>query len=152
VIAGCLLGDWLNNLPPAALPAWGGLLISFCLAVIKILELRRDRVRVNVGGDFAGLESVGNQIHIRNLSQRPIILVHWEVFYGSWRWIRREEDHIQSAEDSKGATIAATSTYSLSFTNQCYFSTSVAALRGRAVFIRLYFAGRRPIVRKLYSL
>jgi hypothetical protein len=145
------LQNWFANLPDATIPAWLGFALSAVLAAIKIAELVRDRIRIEVGGDFASLKSVGNQIHIRNLSPKPIILVHWEVFYATKPLLFRKEQHVGSAEDTKGTTIAAMSTYPLSFTEQYYFSTSVAALKGRAVFIRLYFAGRRPIVRKIYS-
>jgi hypothetical protein len=45
-------------------PAWWGAGLSTVLAVIKVAELIRDRVRVEVGGDFASLEEIGNDIHI----------------------------------------------------------------------------------------
>jgi hypothetical protein len=134
--------EWFANLPSATVPAWLGFVLSAVLAAIKVWELVRDRVRVD--GDFASLDSVGNQIHIRNLSPKAIILIYWDVFYATKPLLFRKKQPIESAEDSKGVTIAAMSTYTLSFQEQNYFSTDAATLDGRAVFIRLYFAGRRP--------
>jgi len=144
--------DWLNNLPPAALPAWGGFVLSLVLAIVKLWELYSGRARIEIGGDYASLDSVGNQIYIRNLSPKPIILIYWEVYYGTKPLFFRKETPISSPESSVNATIAAGSTYQLSFEDEHHFSTSVAALNGRAIFMRLFIAGRsRPIVRKIYS-
>ena len=113
--------DWLNNLPPATVPAWLGFLLSFGLLVVKLWELHRDRSRVLVGGDFASLDSVGNHIHIRNLSPKPVILVYWEVFYATKPLLFRKTQYVGSAEDSQGATIAPGTTYTRSFTDENHF-------------------------------
>lgn len=144
--------EWLNNLAPATVPAWLALAISVLLAAIKIWELIRDRVRVEIGGNFTSSESEGNEIYIRNVSPKAVILIYWEVFFGKAGLWRREERHIESAESSAGTTIAASSTCTLEFRHEHYFLTDAATLNGRAIWIRLYFAGRRPIVRKIYWL
>jgi hypothetical protein len=63
----------------SSLIAWWGAGLSTLLAVVKLFELWRDRFRVDVSYNFTGNESIGNEILIRNLSSRPLILAYWEL-------------------------------------------------------------------------
>jgi hypothetical protein len=54
--------------------AWWGAGLSTLLAFVKIWELWRDRLRIEVDYRFATDPNVGNSILIRNLSSRPLIL------------------------------------------------------------------------------
>lgn len=129
----------------------GGAVLSTILAAVKGWELWRDRFRIEVGGSFTSAPDIGNEVRIRNLSLKPLILVHWEVFYGSGIWPFRKETSICDRDyDASDATIAPASTHTLTFAGESYFSTSHDRLKGRSVYIRLHIAGRGTIRRKLY--
>lgn len=143
--------DWMTNLPDATAPAWWGAVLSTVLAAVKGWEIWRDRFRVEVGGSFTSAPDIGNEVRIRNLSPKPLILVHWEVFYGSGVWPFRKETSICERDyDAGDSTIAPVSTHTLAFVDESYFSTSYDRLKGRSVYIRLHIAGRGTIRRKLY--
>lgn len=143
--------EWVNSLPSAAAPAWWGAVLSTILAAIKGFELWRDRFRIEVGATFTSAPDIGNEIRIRNISPKPLILVHWEVFYTKGIWPFRKETPIEEREYDVGdSTIAPYSTHSLNFVDQTYFSTSHNILKGRRIFIRLHIAGRGSLSRKVY--
>ncbi|MCE1240492.1 MAG: hypothetical protein LWW83_11270 [Azonexaceae bacterium] len=134
-----------------SLIAWWGAGLSTLLAIVKLWELWRDRFRLEVGYNFAGNAEVGNTILIRNLSGKPIILSFWEVLYVSGYWPRRKfEDIAYPDHDSGDRRIESHSTLELHFAEQDYFSWGHKALKGRKIFIRLHFAGRKPILKKVY--
>jgi len=142
---------WMSNLPYATIPAWWGAVLSTILAAIKGWELWRNRFRVEIGGGFTSAPDIGNEVRIRNLSPNPLILVHWEVFYGSGFWPFRKEISLRDRDyDASDTTIAPVSTYTLTFADESYFSINPNRLKGRSVFIRLHIAGRGAILRKLY--
>ena len=131
--------------------AWWGAGLSTLLAIVKLWELWRDRFRLEVGYNFASLESVGNTILIRNISSRPLILSYWEVLYCSGRWPRREFQDIAYADhDSGDRKIEPHSTLELHFAEENHFSWGHKALKGRRIFIRLHVAGRKPILKLVY--
>lgn len=143
--------EWLKHLPEAAAPAWWGAVLSTILAAIKGWELWRDRFRVEIGASFTSAPDIGNEVRIRNLSPKPLILVHWEVFHGSGFWLSRKETSICGRDyDAGDATIAPASTHTLTFADELYFSTNPDRLKGRSVYIRLHVAGRGTLRRKLY--
>lgn len=113
-------------------------------------RLVRDRARVEVDGSFTTSVGVGNEIRIRNVSPRPLILVHWELLDRSRNPLCRQESPIAIADSIAGTTIAPASEHALTFSDQNYFSTSPPALNGRSLYVRLWFAGRRPIWRRVY--
>lgn len=135
----------------SSLIAWWGAGLSTLLAVIKLWELWQARFRLEVGYGFASDENIGNTIHIRNLSNRPMILAYWEVLYCSGRWPRRKFQEITCADhDSGDRRIEPHSTLALNFSEENHFSWSHKTLRGRRIFIRLYIAGRQPILKLVY--
>ena len=122
------------------------------LALVKLYELWRDRFRVDISYNFTGSESVGNEILIRNLSGRPIILAHWELLHCAGRWPSRRFERFESAEfDDGDRRIEPHTTHVLRFADENYFSWSHTALNGRSIYIRLHVAGRRPILRFVYA-
>jgi hypothetical protein len=143
--------EWMTNLPAATLPAWWGAILSSILAMVKGWELWRGRFRVEIDSHFREHE---NRIFIRNLSPRPVLVAHWEVFYVSGIWPFRKETYICSmlemSADASGFTIAPTDTHLLHFEEEWYFSTKPSFLKGCSVYIRLYFPGRRKICRRIY--
>lgn len=140
---------WVDALP-SAVPAWLAFVMSATLTAIKIWELVRDRIRIQVDGAFSSHADAGNEIHIRNIATRPLILVFWEVFYRTKPLLFRKEEQIESDVSFEGITIPPATTHSLEFKDISWFSTAHSVLDGRAVYIRLHFAGRRPLVRRLY--
>ncbi len=136
----------------SALIAWWGAGLSTLLAVVKILELWRDRFQIDVSYNFTSSESIGNEILIRNLSNRPLILTHWELLYCSGRWPRRSFEPLESAEfDSGDRRLEPYATHTLHFAEANYFSSSPKALKGRRIFVLLHVAGRRPILKLVYT-
>lgn len=136
----------------SALIAWWGAGLSTLLAIVKIFELWRDRFRVYVSYNFTGDESIGNEVIIRNLSSRPLILTYWELLYCSGRWPRRSFELLESADfDSGDRRLEPYATHTLQFAEENYFSWGNKALNGRRIFIRLHVAGRKPILRLVYA-
>lgn len=132
--------------------AWWGAGLSTLLALVKSWELWRDRFQIEVGHNLTGSIEIGNEILIRNLSGHTFILVYWELLYCEGHWPRRRFTSFESAEfDAGDRRIEPHSTYALAFAQQNYFDWGQKALRGRRIFIRLYVAGRRPIVRLVYA-
>ena len=135
-----------------ALIAWWGAILSTLLAIVKVFELWRDRFRVDVSYNFTGDQTIGNKIIIRNLSNRPLILAHWELLYCSGRWPRRRFEPIENSDfDSGDYRLEPYATHTLHFVEENYFSWSHSALKGRGIFIRLHFAGRKSLLRQVYS-
>jgi hypothetical protein len=136
----------------SALIAWWGAGLSTLLAIVKLFELWRDRFRVDVSYNFTSSENIGNEIFIRNLSNRSLILTHWELLYCSGRWPRRSFEPFDSAEfDAGDHRLEPYTTHTLRFAEANYFSSGHKALNGRRIFIRLHVAGRKPILRLVYA-
>ncbi len=129
---------------------WGGIL-STGLAGIKVFEWWRDRDRLDIS--FGSTSSVehGNQIQIRNLSNRPIIVKHWELFFSFDSKGKKDYELVESAEyDDNDLTIAAHASIQWNFCEARYFSTSEKQLRGRSIYLRLCIAGRKDLTTKIY--
>jgi len=127
--------------------AWWGAGLSTLLACVKLIEVWRDRFRVEVSYNFTGSESIGNEILIRNLSNRPLILAHWELLYCSGHWPRRRFEPLESADmDSGDRRLEPYATHTLHFSDQNYFPWGYKELNGRRIFVRLHVAGRRPML------
>lgn len=132
--------------------AWWGAGLSTLLAIVKLFEFWRDRFRIEISHNFTTSESIGNEVLIRNLSSRPLILTHWELFYCSGFWPRRKFESIESAGfDSGDHRLEPYATHTLHFSEQCYFSWGHKVLNGRRILIRLNVAGRRPMLKLVYA-
>lgn len=135
------------------LSSWGAGL-STLLACIKLWELqrdRRDRFRIDVSYSFTGNEYIGNTVLIRNLSNRPVILTYWELVYCKGKWPFRSITPLASPDhDAFDCKIEAHSTRMLSFSGIDHFGWGPDFLKGRKIFIRLYFAGKKSIFRLVY--
>ena len=132
--------------------AWWGAGLSTLLAIIKLWELWRDRFRLQVGYNFRGNEDLGNEVIIRNLSTRPVVLTYWELLYCTGRFpCRTFEAFRDPGADAEDIQIAPHTSYALTFSEQNHFDWGVSALNDRAIYVRLHLAGRWPILRKVYS-
>ncbi|MCW3696781.1 hypothetical protein [Burkholderia cenocepacia] len=131
---------------PLLIAGWGALL-STALAAIKIWELWRDRHRIDVGYSFCSDEQQGNTITIRNVSGRPLILCYWELQlrHGHWPRARYNTFRTPEPDEVNDYRLEPYSSYPLVFTDYEHFDYDLVAPRGGPVYIRLHFAGRRPM-------
>lgn len=132
--------------------AWWGAGLSTLLALVKLGELWRDRFRIDVGYAFTGESGIGNYIHIRNLSGKPIILAYWELFYRPHLWPLKKDSYIKSPEeDAHDVRIEPHSSMTLNFSGMDHFDWGLKTMKGRRICIRFRVAGRRPIVKRVYG-
>tara|TARA_R110001599_G_scaffold352323_1_gene586711 strand:+ start:632 stop:1057 length:426 start_codon:yes stop_codon:yes gene_type:complete len=130
--------------------AWWGAGLSTVLALIKIGELWRDRFRIDIGHKFTSEPDIGNEIYIRNLSGKPIILGFWELFYRPHLWPIKKDSYIDSPEDEAyDLKIDPHSSETISFSGANYFYSGWKAMKGRRIYIRLHIAGRRPVLKRV---
>lgn len=138
--------------PLSYLIAWWGVGLSTLLAFVKLYELWRDRSRVEVSYNFTGDVNIGNEIYIRNISNHPLILTHWELLYCSGRWPRRSFTPLESADiDARDRRVEPYATHMLHFAEQSHFDWGYKALNGRRIFVLLHIAGRRSLLKHVYS-
>lgn len=132
--------------------AWWGACLSTLLAAVKVWELWRDRFRVDLGHNFTSDPETGNEIFVRNLSAKPIIIEYWEIHYVSGVWPFRKFVEFESpGPDASDIQIAPHSSKAFSFNGASHFSWSDKGLQGRKIYMRLYIAGRRPLDKKVYG-
>jgi hypothetical protein len=132
--------------------AWWGAGLSTVLAMIKIGELWRDRFRIDIGCKLTSEPDIGNEIYIRNLSGKPIILGFWELFYRPHMWPIKKDSYIDSPEaEAYDLKIDPHSSETISFHGANYFHCGLKAMKGRRIYIRLHIAGRRPVLKRVYG-
>ncbi|MDP2762217.1 MAG: hypothetical protein Q8O64_17765 [Sideroxyarcus sp.] len=132
--------------------AWWGAGLSTLLAIIKFYEFWRDLSRVEISYNFTGDVGIGNEVFIRNLSNRPFILTYWELLNCSGRWPRRSFIPIESADyDAGDHRVEPYATHTLHFVKNSYFDWGDSKLNGRKIFILLHIAGRKPLLKLVYS-
>jgi hypothetical protein len=134
------------------LAMWGAFL-STLLAAVKLWELWRSRLRLDIGYNFTGSEEIGNEIIIRNLSGTPFLITYWELLWRQRTFLHWKQSHlIGPEEDNEDIKVGAHSSIKLTFREQNHFDWGVSALRGRTIFVRLHIAGKsRPVLRKVYG-
>ena len=132
--------------------AWWGAGLSTLLALVKIWELWQSRFRIDIGYGFTGHAEHGNDIYIRNLSDKPIILSYWELFYRSNKWPFKKDTYIISPEaDAYDMKIEPHSSKTLNFNGIEHFSWGAKAMKGRRIYMRITIVGRATIVRRVYG-
>lgn len=129
--------------------AWWGAGLSTLLALVKLWELWRDRFRIDVGFSWTGEPSIGNDIYIRNLSSKPVILTYWELFSRHHLWPIKKDSFIDSQEEYADTQINSHSSKALHFSDLDYFDWGGTAMKGRDIYIKLHVAGRRPIIKRV---
>ena len=115
--------------------------------MVKLFELWRDRFRVDISYKFSGSHEIGNQIPIRNLGTRPLILAHWELLTATsqWPFARRREVHCADY-DAGDVKLESHATYRLNFVEEDHFEWG----SGHFFWLRLHVAGRRPELIRVY--
>jgi hypothetical protein len=128
---------------------WGAGLSTF-LACIKLWELWSARRRTEVSYGFNGLPEIGNDIIIRNLSDKPMILTYWELLFckrKNLRWVTYKNEN--PAEDTHDICIPPHSSKVINFSGADYFNWGHKALGGKRLYLNLHIAGKRNPVKHL---
>lgn len=128
---------------------WGAGL-STLLALVKIWELWSSRRRIEVSYSFNGLPEIGNDIIIRNLSDKPMIVTYWKLLFcekKDFKWVPYRNEN--PAEDTNDIYITGHSSVKLNFSGSDYFACGHKALDGKRLYLNLYIAGKRTPVKKL---
>ena len=135
----------LSNIP-LLLSLWGAVL-STTLAFLKLRELWNQRFKIKTNHVFRSDPYEGNEIHIQNLSSKPVLLEYMVLFYKKGSWWKTEKKRIWSPEDSiLNFKIEPFSAKSFNFTEFEHFSW-----KGKTIYAKLSFAGRKEIVKKINS-
>ncbi len=131
--------------------AWGaiyGAILSTLLALVRLWEFWGNRFRIEVGKSLTSSSQFGNEIFIRNLSGYPVTLTYWEILSRKGCWPLQRHSILSSHEIGDGdSQIEAHSSFTLKFEGCDYFN----CMTKNRVFIRLDFAGRRSVERKIYG-
>lgn len=144
--------DWISKTQPSDWIAAYAALLSTIIAAVQAWSHWSNRARLDVTYDFRGDEEEGNTITLRNLSDKQIILAHWELLYCKGHWPTRSFEVICSPEyDNGDVPIPAHSPFSMNFAGADYFNWGHKALNGRRIFIRIMIAGQRPQLRLVYD-
>lgn len=144
------MSELLQGATPLAI--WGAALSTF-LAGIKVWEVWRARVRIEIGYSFTSDENIGNDVIVRNLSGTPLLVTYWELVWRKRGLLGWKESHLVSPElGNEDIKVNPHSSFKLTFNEMDYFSTNHDIMAGRKIFIRLYIAGRSwPMLRKVYG-
>lgn len=128
------------------LSLWGAFL-STVLGVLKFFEYWNNRFRVRVTWILRGSEEEGHDVSIQNLSSKPLLLEYLEIFSKTSNDGGTPKEYLWTPEDSwLNARIAPHDTKVYNFSEADYFSWNK-----KHIYIRLYFAGRRPITKKIIT-
>lgn len=133
-----------------AIALWGAVL-STALAGIKIWEVWRDRFQIELDYSFTTSSDHGSHISIHNPSARTLILKHCELLYGDQKASQRRLEHADSGDfDDPPRAIAPYATLDLHFDEERHFSWGADFLNGRRIYLRMHFAGRKPVLQLVY--
>ncbi|MFH7043324.1 hypothetical protein ABT392_13535 [Paucibacter sp. JuS9] len=144
--------DWVSALGAKDWVAIYGAALSSALGFVKVFELWRDRFRMEVSHSFTSNPEEGNCVLVRNISGSPLLLTYWELYYVTGYWPLRSFEVIASPDyDHSDSKVEAHSTTTLRFTGADYFGWSAKALDGRRIFIKVFIAGRRDRLFKVYA-
>ena len=133
------------------LAIWGALL-STLLVGVTLFDFWKRRFRISTTYDFADITR-GNRILVTNLNGAPVTLLYWELLWLSRRWprLRQSRTSISPEENLSCVVIASGETHCLRFEGPNYFDWGENALNDDLIYLRLYFAGKRPLLRRIYG-
>lgn len=103
--------------------------------MVQLWGVWSDQFRLDTSYNFCGDPQRGNQILIRNLPGRPIILGHWELLYGSRLWPFRKFEFLQlPGQDEFGdQRIEPQDTLTLTFADEDHFDWGHKTPGGRSI-------------------
>lgn len=141
----------MNNIP-LVLSIWGAA-ISTILALIKIWEVYRDRMRLVVSYAFDSRPEEGNKIIIANPSATPVMIQYWELLWVKKRFgiIPQTYNETFPDDDYCNLTIQAHSKDELIFRDMDYFDWGYKSGKGR-LYLKLHIIGRKfPLKKFVYD-
>lgn len=124
------------------LALWGAG-VSTLLAGVKLWEMWRERYRIETSYHLTSSETEGNEIYIRNLYNRPIIIEHWVLEWRKGIWPRINSSTIKESDYHEGLSISAYSSHTLPFKGPEYFKTGMHKEKGESLYLKLYIVGKR---------
>ncbi|MCZ8158379.1 MAG: hypothetical protein O9256_00550 [Rhizobiaceae bacterium] len=134
-----------------ALAVWGAGL-STLLACVKLHELWRDRFRLEIDYDFSSDREFGSKITIRNISSRPVTITYKELLIGrSFPFFRGLMEVPGTNEEPYDISIPAHSSETISYQGESHFSISGDQLAGKSLFLKVWIAGRKPMLLLVYK-
>jgi len=128
---------------------WGAGLSSL-LAVIKIWGIWSSRGRIEVAYGFTGDVETGNDVIIRNLSEKPVIIIYWELLFcekQGFKWLAYRNEN--PAEYTSDIYLAGHSSKTINFSGCDYFEWGNKAFSGKRLYFNVYLAGKRKPVKYL---
>ena len=127
-----------------AIAAWGAALAT----LIAIRDTWRNRFRVDATLSYRSDPTLGNEILITNLSDKPVTLVYWEILFLNRRCPRREEvrQSISPEGELLSRVLPPGDTCRLDFTGFYHFD-----LTPQLIYIKLHFVGRHRKLLRLYG-
>lgn len=128
---------------------WGAVL-STILAIIKIYEIWISRRRVEITCYFDGREDVGNDVIVRNISDKQMIITYWKLSFCKreglfWKEYNSEEP----LQDACDIFIPPHTSKKFNFSNEQYFSWSFLPMKTQRIFFEIFIAGRNRSIKKI---
>jgi len=116
-------------------------------------ELVKPKFKLDVSGVFASIPDVGNKITIRNIGDKPIILMYWELVWMKKKNIFQSDRFDgESPEDFDDVRIDSFGSYTLYFQEADWFSTDHQFRKEQKLYINLWLAGEKhPIKRFVWK-
>lgn len=131
---------------------WGAGL-STVLAVLRIWELWKNRVSVEVSHNFTSDPDIGNEVIIRNLTGTPVLVKYWELVWARRRWPKLQQSARMTPDERfADLQIPPHDSIKLPFRHGEHFDWGPRAQAGNSIYLRLHVAGKkRPIMKLVYS-
>ncbi|MDD2467933.1 MAG: hypothetical protein PHI97_28475 [Desulfobulbus sp.] len=126
-------------------------ILSTILTIIKIYDKWTSRRRIEITCYFNGIPEVGNDVIIRNISDKQLIVTYWRLSFckrNYLKWIEYKTE--EPNEDACDIIIPPHSTKKLNFSEERYFDWSFNKTKDRRVFFKLFIAGKcNPLVKAI---
>jgi hypothetical protein len=131
------------------LASWGAFL-STGLAIIKVWELWRDRVRLTTSYSFTTDSEGGNEIIIENPTKTPVMISYWELLWLKRNWLKAQvTDGKFPDEGYCEITLGGHSRHKLIIQHLVWGREAIT--KGK-LYLRLHIVGRRkPVLLKVYD-
>ena len=120
------------------------LIFSTILAILRILEYRRDNAKIAVSYAITGDPNGHNSIYLTNLSSTPILIDYWELVWKQKKWLffnSYKPINLFSDEDLH-VTLPSRVRHSLDFKDEYSFNWHPKAKGKIKLYIVLHISGK----------
>ena len=143
--------DWVD----IALPVWGAVL-STGLALLKVWEFQKSRLKLSTTFYFTSEPEEGNKITVINTSDTPILISYWELIWVKRVRLFQKKLTYEMTPDPDDAyyttTIGPHSTHTWHFSEGDFFLWGPSQVSKGQLYLKLYILGRRrPRWLKVYD-